>query len=242
MLTCPSCGARFEPERRKLALCPACRAERDERAAQARQRRKEQREAPLRCLRCGEPFRRRPGANRHFCAVCADALAREADNARKRAKYAGTQEASEALRPSLPAWAQDLLDERLEEVGLATDGGSPAVQLDRLPPGAHTPTGTDDGRSTFSAELAGHLDTLGRRAAADPWWAANPHWAYRLGDPAALERFDLAPGLACGDKLGSHAGYNRHRYMKEAACPACSAAEREYRAERRKAVTEENAA
>ena len=53
---------------------------------------------------------------------------------------------------------------------------------DRLPDGASSPSGPDEGRSSFFADLRDELDLLSNEAAQHPWFAENPHWNYELHD------------------------------------------------------------
>jgi hypothetical protein len=73
------------------------------------------------------------------------------------------------------------------------------VQADRMPPGSKSTLGSDDGRSTYFAILAGELDTLARDAVrhvcedtegpyaeytesdcGQCFWDRNPHWCVDL--------------------------------------------------------------
>src|SRR5690606_35655878 len=106
-------------------------------------------------------------------------------------------------------------------VAYLPEGGQPLV-------GATTPAGPELGYSTFSEEFRGQLAQLHREACHDDWWKATPHWSFALDTPLADLGLDLRKGLKCAGKTGTQAGYQRHKYAKEPACPACLEAQREY--------------
>jgi hypothetical protein len=53
---------------------------------------------------------------------------------------------------------------------------------DRMPVGSNAPAGPDEGCSTGWSDLAETLDQRADDAAIHPWFAANPHWSYRMHD------------------------------------------------------------
>jgi hypothetical protein len=252
---CPSCTTPFVPERRKLHLCPACTLDRDERARLARERRAAKKNAVLRCLRCQEQYVRVRSSG-HFCEGCVDAIDRGKATERMRTYRKHIKELVEEVKLNRPdlepllmaalksqnikvsdvlterhaeaEWAPEVAKETLEEVGLANEWGAATIATDQLPSGAKTALGPDEGRSTFFADLRGWLDTLSFQAAAHLWWSENPHWAWELGDASAVQRYNLAPGLRCGEQQGTEAGYQRHQHAKEMPCPACTDAKREF--------------
>lgn len=176
------------------------------------------------CLRCRKQYDRTRG-HVHFCRDCARAHDRE--RARERAKE--RIERAKSLIESTPSaaeWVPDLDEERLEEIGLATEAGDPSLVLDRMPPGANTPAGPWEGVSTFFDDLEEELDELKDKAMAHPWWSDNPHCFYEVHDQAKAARYLYNVGLRCDDKRGTFAGYLRHRRAGEMACPDCAEANR----------------
>lgn len=67
-----------------------------------------------------------------------------------------------------------------------------ALVPDRMPSGANSPAGPDEGSSTYYAELAEELGVSALVAAQHPWWEANPHWSYELHDNEASQYLNVA--------------------------------------------------
>lgn len=126
------------------------------------------------CLRCETSFEQYRRSPSHFCRPCRVIRNREAQRTRS---HRSAEQLAE-LRTRLPAEVSVHLEVYGHALGLHGQA-LPAVS-DRMPVGTKSPAGPDEGRSTYFAELAGELDTLGREAAGDPWWDENPHWAFAL--------------------------------------------------------------
>jgi hypothetical protein len=220
---CPSCGEMFTPERRKMHLCQNCRLDRQRREQDSRDRWRSVMDTPVPCLMCGRSFRTLAGSGK-FCSECAPGRRRKVNAANERRKY--QEEHSTAIHA---AWLQGTTADLYEAghadsqdlVPLLPAGGQPLV-------GATTPAGPEIGYSTFSVEFQGQLAQLRREACHDGWWRDNPHWAFALDTPTTEVPIKLTVDRKCGDQRGTQAGYQRHRYAKEAACPECAAAQREY--------------
>jgi hypothetical protein len=230
---CPSCGEMFTPERRKMHLCQNCRLDRQRREQDSRDRWRSVMDTPVPCLMCGRTFRTLSGTGK-FCSECAPGRRRKVSAANERRKY--REESGAAVRADwMAGTTADLYEaghaDAEDLVALLPEGGQPLV-------GATTPAGPELGYSTFSVEFQGQLANMRREACHDDWWKATPHWSFALDTPVEELGLDLTKGVKCAGKTGTHAGYNRHRYFKEPACPACTEAEREYRAERRRVVTD----
>lgn len=181
----------------------------------------------MHCLRCAELYEPRR-ASEHFCEDCSKARKREQDRERKRERYEVGKTALSGIRGRLAEWAADLTHEHYEEIGLALENGDPSLVLDKMPDGANSPAGPEEGRSTFFKDLAGELDELGRVAAAHPWWVENPHALFAVHDAVKAALYTLAPGPTCGEQRGSDAGYQRHKHARELPCPSCATAHNEY--------------
>jgi hypothetical protein len=177
-----------------------------------------------RCLRCDRPYK--PRKSEHFCPDCSAAIKREKDRQTRKERATRAKEAIEFSPYATADWAVNLTDERLEDIGLALETGEPALVLDKMPDGANTAAGPNEGRSTFFRDLAGELDTLCAVASNDSWWTENPHALFEVHDPVAAALYSLASGLVCGDKRGTPAGYMRHYRAKEMACLDCTASRR----------------
>ena len=87
--------------------------------------------------------------------------------------YGMERDYAESMYPRISDYAESLD---------AYDRSLPIVP-DRMPDGANSPAGPDDGTSTYFGDLADELDAHARMVAQHPWFAANPHWAYGLHDP-----------------------------------------------------------
>lgn len=185
----------------------------------------------VKCLRCGGEFERRLRSG-YFCKPCIGSMDDREELERRKVRRDLADGVLE--RHGLSDWIPKLNDERLEEIGLATEDGQPAMR-DALAPleGAISEYGPEEGRSTFFKDLAGELDELSTKASEDPWWTSNKYWHYALSDPGKAAVFLSRLGDRCREARGSHAGYNRHRRAKEMPCPACSEAERVYVSDRR---------
>ena len=190
------------------------------------------------CLRCGKPYDRMRG-DAHFCKDCAKAIDREEARNRARERVERAKLLIEST-PSAAEWLPKLDEEKLEEIGLATENGDPSLVLDRPPPGALTPYGPEEGYSTFFEDLRGELKQLRSEAAEHPWWKANPHVFYEVHDAVKASVYLHRLAMSCGDKRGTRAGYLRHRRNNEMACPECAAANAERSREIRKGVSQLN--
>lgn len=177
------------------------------------------------CLRCGKPYDRLRG-NGHFCGECLVIVKREAMREIQRERRERARHLIEETK-AVADWLPDIDEERLEEIGLATENGDPSLVLDRPPPGSLTPYGPEEGYSTFFDDLRGELKQLRSEAAEHPWWKANPHVFYEVHDPTKAAVYLHKLGARCGDQMGTYAGYMRHYRAGEMACPACMAAKRE---------------
>lgn len=191
--------------------------------------------ASVYCLRCSARYLPRR-ASEHFCENCAQARKREQDRERKRERYEAGKTAVEGLPSRCAEWAADLTHEHYEEIGLALENGDPSLVLDKMPDGANSPLGPDEGRSTFFVDLREWLDILSAEAAEHPWWRENPHAFYEVHDPVKASLYNLAPGPRCGEQQGSDAGYQRHKHAKEMPCPPCAEAHNAYMQGYRKAA------
>ena len=157
-----------------------------------------------RCLRCDGP---KPASRSHFCDDCRRDLQRERnrENMKERRQRArdiianlpedlrmrvddADYEALDLDSKRLPDEVSIRLAEFMDETAQGADEDGRLIR-DKMPDGASTPAGPDEGRSTFFRELAGELDDLCRIAARDPWWRANPHWNYELHDPGKASRY-----------------------------------------------------
>lgn len=220
---CPSCGTSFTPERRKMHLCSSCRLERQRREQDSRDRRREELSTPVPCLLCGKAFRTLAGSGK-FCSECGPGHKRNIDRERKRERKeeeSDTANTSEWLRGSL-ADLRDAGHADLEGVvNVESEEGRQLI-------GSTTPAGPEIGFSTYDEYFRGLLSYLRREACRVSWWREIPHWAYKLDTPYSELGIDLTRGLKCGDQRGTQAGYQRHKYAKEAACPECAEANREH--------------
>jgi hypothetical protein len=181
----------------------------------------------VRCLRCAAKYEPRR-ASEHFCETCSQARKREQDRERKRERYEAGKTAVEGLPSRCAEWAADLTHEHYEEIGLALENGDPSLVLDKMPDGANSPAGPDEGRSSFFLDLREWLDILSGEAAEHPWWKENPHALFEVHAPEKAALYNLAPGPTCGDQRGTRAGYKRHKRANEMACPPCSEANTAY--------------
>lgn len=175
------------------------------------------------CLRCSVQFERQR-VSEHFCRTCAEARAREIRKLRGRERYELGKELVDEYRKANPEWVADISEERLEEIGLATEHGDASLVLDKMPDGANSPAGPEEGRSTYFRDLADELDLLCYEAAHHEWWPANPHVFFAVHDPAKAAVYNLGMGPKCGAQKGTPAGYMRHYRAGEMACPACAEA------------------
>lgn len=183
----------------------------------------------LACLQCGGAYIVRDWAtgHAHFCPNCREARKRNYE----RRRYAEIKDGLLDIIPTLEEYVGASLDDHIEDF---VDGEDtrPAIQEDRQPVGWLSPTGSNDGRSSYFREVRQICDVLAIRAARDPWWAANPHWCA----PLHVELPEKPPAVACSDAKGSRAGYARHLRAGESACDDCLEAQaayfREYRERR----------
>lgn len=131
--------------------------------------------AVLPCYRCQAQFECKPRNPSHFCEICRIKINREKARERQRQKLDRVQK----MIASLPDSRSIVLRGQEDALVSALQDRITTVQ-DRQPEGWKSPSGSEDGRSTYFKELAGELDTLSAEAANDPWWEANPHWAFGL--------------------------------------------------------------
>jgi len=142
------------------------------------------------------------------------------------------RDAAEGIAPTLEPDLVPTLQQYVEELDLS-EGEDLGLSPDRMPEGANTPYGPDEGRSTFFKDLSGELETLHKEASKADWWDDNPHWNFELHDRAeAAQYFDelkrareVEPD-GCGDAKGTVAGYRRHNRRGQSPCSECREAKR----------------
>jgi predicted nucleic acid-binding Zn-ribbon protein len=143
----------------------------------------------LKCLRCGEPYEQKRRQASHFCPTCREANKRERDSQRQRENRALKRE----MLDQLDAWVQHggmsddyaaNLEPCIDDYVTQQKSGDSRFDAvpDRMPTGANSPAGPDEGCSTGWSDLAETLDQQARRAAEHQWFADNPHWAFALHD------------------------------------------------------------
>lgn len=231
-ITCPWCGSRFAPLRRHLSVCDACRAPREAREADRAARKRQT--VVLVCQRCGSEYDKPRRGKSYYCEPCRHEVKREQDRDGKAARAAELAELGDRVKCAIPEYLYPTLDEYLGDLDFNEDEDW-ALTTDKMPAGANSPSGPDEGRSTYFADLVGELDDLCKRAARDEWWTENRFWERDLHDsPDAARRWleemsrqrQARQPVACGAKVGTRAGYEAHRRRGESACQACKEAER----------------
>ena len=150
---------------------------------------------PIQCLRCSEPFERKPrGPMAHHCPMCRVVIKRERTRARMAARRAEVDVALSRLPHEVSLSAREWAYEAATRAGEKLP-----VQNDRMPEGSKTPSGSDDGRSTYFTDLAEDLDILSADATrhtcrdTEPpyahhtskdcggcFWDDRPHWCVGL--------------------------------------------------------------
>ena len=130
------------------------------------------------CLRCGAEYSIPGRLTSHYCVPCRTTRRRERDTAHRRHTRAANRAALAGLDvdESTKATLADYLP-TLDEYAASYDDAEKRLTVDRMPAGANSPRGPDEGLSTRRDELRGMLKTLADRAAANEWWDANPHWS-----------------------------------------------------------------
>lgn len=183
------------------------------------------------CLWCGAAFTRsRRWA--YFCESCRVKRNRVKQETRDAARRDRLRDAAEGIAPTLEPDLVPTLQQYVEELDLS-EGEDLGLSPDRMPEGANTPYGPDEGRSTFFKDLSGELETLHKEASKADWWDDNPHWNFELHDRAeAAQYFDelkrareVEPD-GCGDAKGTVAGYLRHNRRGQSPCSECREAKR----------------
>lgn len=140
------------------------------------------------CARCGVAFPLPGRRASHFCKGCRVKNRRERATARRQQKREATRAAlagldvDESEHLALVAAGVPGLD----EFNAAYDDAEKRLVLDRMPAGANSPRGPNEGMSVArGSEIAGVLygrNGLADRAAAHLWWQTNPHAFYGLHD------------------------------------------------------------
>jgi hypothetical protein len=117
---------------------------------------------------CGAGYARQAcGRPSHFCIPC-----RRINTAKRRTAW--RRSGKTAKNVALPGAAKP-------EVGTGS------TVMDRMLRNANSPIGPDEGRTTKrGSAMRLWLDKQSEVAAADPWFAANPHWAAGWHDDRAL--------------------------------------------------------
>src|SRR5690606_30419906 len=114
------------------------------------------------CLWCGAAFTRsRRWA--YFCESCRAKRNRGKQETRDAARWYRLRHAAEAIAPTLELDRVPTLQQYVEELDLS-EGEDLGLSPDRMPEGANTPYGPDEGRSTFFKDLSGELETLHKEA------------------------------------------------------------------------------
>jgi hypothetical protein len=129
------------------------------------------------CMRCDQPFDRRRSSGR-FCPNCRPAINTERQVARDRRRRLARDE----LRTVLDGYVLGGMDRGTNDDAIdAYVSRGEALDLvdciirDRMPTGAFTPAGSDDGCSTNDEEFRDCLDEHAAVVAAHRWWIDNPH-------------------------------------------------------------------
>lgn len=133
------------------------------------------------CLWCGARYEQ-PQARRSslFCPPCRAQRNRQRDAERHRERRANPH----AHRPAT-----------LAELAVPAEPVAPGDEAwapDRMPRGASSPAGPDEGMTVARAADSVTLDRRARAAAAHPWWAAHPDWAVGLHDSDDAANADLS--------------------------------------------------
>lgn len=187
------------------------------------------------CIWCGNKFERSRRWG-YFCETCRIKRNREKARQISAQRYAEFSESVSALRTSLGEEYIPKIDEYMATLELG-EGEEVGLVHDRMPDGANSPYGPDEGRSTFFKDLAADLDYACKQTAKHEWWSENPHWTFELHDKAEaavyfaeLEQARSAEPDGCGERKGEYAGYMRHNRKGERPCRACLEAKNAYRA------------
>jgi len=98
------------------------------------------------------------------------------------------REVGDDLRARINEGYHPLLDQYLEAAEIPEDERAPLVP-DRMPAGANTPAGPDEGYSTYFHDFGKELDARRRHISNHVWWQANPHWSYELHAREKAARF-----------------------------------------------------
>src|SRR5690606_11400478 len=174
----------------------------------------------------------------YLCESCRVKRDRGEQEPRDAARRDTLRDAAEAIAPTSSPDPVPPLQQYAAELD-SSEGEDLALSPGRMPEGANTPYGPDEGRSTFCKDLSGELETLHKEASKADWWDDNPHWNFELHDRAeAAQYFDELRRLraiepnGCSDAKGTVAGCLRHGRAGEAACAACVEAERARNRER----------
>lgn len=153
----------------------------------------------LTCLRCRKTFTRPRKSRTHFCTDCREQRNREKTADRMRelrdARRVAEQQIDARIEYGVdPDYAQqwrDIMNDAVEVLRSELAGG---MVPDKMPAGANSPAGPDDGCSTGWRDLAEWLDRRAAECAAHPWFEANPHWAHALHDPTDTDVSYLKAG------------------------------------------------
>jgi hypothetical protein len=153
------------------------------------------------CFKCSAEFEYKR-ASTALCADCREDLHQVRRNFARRQRAEQIRDLLNRVLPDIPeslhqtarALAPKILDGRhdvrsVDDKDLIQSGSlyCPDIQ----PSGTKTARGSDDGRSTYFADLAGELDTLESESAKDSWWTENsPSDVFFLFDePEVFDEF-----------------------------------------------------
>lgn len=145
------------------------------------------------CLRCKKPYEQKRRQASHFCPGCRSEIHAEKQRASKREARARERElraeADEMVKRGMnPDYVNGRWRQVVDDITAEQDKRETLVP-DRMPDGANSPAGPDDGRSTDFGDIGVEIDIRAREAANHQWFKDNPHWNYDMHEADALRRF-----------------------------------------------------
>lgn len=140
--------------------------------------RKDTMTATIPCVECGEPIERKPrGPKPRHCRPCAKRI----DNAKRterRREIESDRAVVREIANNLREYVTDDMWATIEEyiAGIGVTAKDAPIVPDRMPDGAMSDTGPDEGTSTGWADLADELERRRMRAIMHDWFTDNPRW------------------------------------------------------------------
>lgn len=129
------------------------------------------------CIICHAAFAYTTRPTR-YCKACR--IARDIESKRERRRKVSDDQhmlhtIAEGMRDFLEPSMYAQIEDYIESLGVHVT--RVALVPDRMPAGANTPAGPDEGHSTNYADLAGQLHAKRMGVIMHDWFRENPHWA-----------------------------------------------------------------